>query len=329
MRHTKFTCMSLALLLALSVNAYAAEADGSTVPETESVVVEAGTPEYQEPASAQSENTVSDTDAAEHDIADTSTPETDNNKAEDIAPARETNTTEVQDDTDMDTSEPTDISEPVDTSEPADTSEPVDTSEPIDTSEPVETSEPADTSDENANVDESEPNTGTTPEDKLPSLDDLVKIAVPDEIGSLRLNPYGLDVNLGDKTVTDQIISPVYTLKNESPVPVEVTVSVTGVTAPSAEVSFADNKGATEGKTAFLYLEMMAADKESKWNRGFSPDCQNQVAVGASTVQKSVITLSGVFQKALKIVDREEKAKKALWDIAWKIQVFNFLRANY
>lgn len=112
-------------------------------------------------------------------------------------------------------------------------------------------------------------NTAVTGTTEVPTI----KITVP-QAADVIVNPYGLkvkaDLNRDDteEDVADQIISVSQFIQNESGVPINVSVTVTGKAANGVQFSTAALKDTETAKKAYVYFEMMEAtynDGDSKF----------------------------------------------------------------
>lgn len=117
----------------------------------------------------------------------------------------------------------------------------------------------------------------------------VINITVPSD-GAVGVNPYQLKHNVGDLTnATDSLISPEYTIKNESNVAIRVDVAVTGTPAGETVFSAAALKGTELTKSVFMYFDIK--EKAGAYT-DFNLKSTSQVVVGTKTIaKKGVITL--------------------------------------
>lgn len=105
-----------------------------------------------------------------------------------------------------------------------------------------------------------------------------VKVSVP-ATGKLLINPYAMAVNMEDDIVRDQIVSIPGCILNESPVPLQVDVSVIGAVKDGSDMSlssFTTKDSGSNKKRAFIYFEIKASDTEepasSIWDNDYDPE---------------------------------------------------------
>ncbi len=112
-----------------------------------------------------------------------------------------------------------------------------------------------------------------------------INVLVP-ETGEVVINPYCMEVEVDGELVRDQVSSPVYTIENNSEVPVMVDAA--------AQASFYKNSGASlvsrvpdkdaAQKELFLYLELQS--EYNMWEPSYS-DASNQMLIGNGEIRKT------------------------------------------
>lgn len=124
----------------------------------------------------------------------------------------------------------------------------------------------------------------------------IIRVTVPTR-ASVYINPLRIPVYIGDEEADDQIISTPASIANESEVPVEVDVTVTGaVKAGSAmTLSSTPTRGVGKEKSAFVYFEIKQANSEYPEDVQWDPayDASKHVAVipGVSSMKQKILTL--------------------------------------
>lgn len=143
----------------------------------------------------------------------------------------------------------------------------------------------------------------STPEEAiLPMANDTeaVNVTVP-ATGRIVINPYGLTVEIGNGTSTEQIAGETLTMINEGNTPVSVSVSAVGRVSELSSLTYAaqppqEGNGAKE---IFLYAEFQ--NEDDSW-RGSYTGADNQVLISKQVSEpKEVLTLGagtsqGVFR---------------------------------
>lgn len=129
-----------------------------------------------------------------------------------------------------------------------------------------------------------------------------VKVSVP-ATGELLINPYAMAVNMEEDIVRDQIVSIPGCILNESPVPLQVDVTVTGAVKEGSDMALSSlttkDSGSTK-KRAFIYFEIKASDTEepaaSIWDGEY--DVEKHLVVRAATrSKKNMVQLGAAEQK--------------------------------
>lgn len=127
----------------------------------------------------------------------------------------------------------------------------------------------------------------------------LVDVTVP-KAGQIVLNPYGLPVEVGSETTTEQIASETMTITNNGDTPVVVSASVSGCIAEQSSMAFVTAPPPADAaeKEVFIYAEFQ--DRDSQWADGYS-GMDNQIMVSNSVSEtQEVLTLDadakGVFR---------------------------------
>lgn len=140
---------------------------------------------------------------------------------------------------------------------------------------------------------------------KVKASCDLPKISVSvPATGKVLINPYKLSMKVGNDVVDDQVVTIPWCIKNESAVPLRVSVTVTGAVKSGSDMLLktvtTEGTGLTS-KSAFLYFEMKAADSEeppeSIWDSGYDTDQHVVVRNGYSKTKKDIVELGAVDQK--------------------------------
>lgn len=128
------------------------------------------------------------------------------------------------------------------------------------------------------------PYTGSAFESNALVVLPVVDVDIPTSAGAIVVNPYALRVDEDDS----QIISDVQTLTNRTPLPLQVSVSVTGTV--NGEAKFSDTKVTkreTE-KKIFLYLIFQEqTDPDDIRQVSYNPDNVKHILLSKSTVKKT------------------------------------------
>lgn len=137
--------------------------------------------------------------------------------------------------------------------------------------------------------------TELTAEPYLPDI--KIEVVVP-ATGNVYINPYQLPIEVDGKIENKQVISDTFGLENQSEVPLQVDVEVTGAIKPGSTMgllSTSTKKVTTTMKRAFIYFEIHAVSDLSAvtWDSKYSST--KHIVVRESTqLKKGMITL-GAF----------------------------------
>ena len=124
----------------------------------------------------------------------------------------------------------------------------------------------------------------------------IIRVTVPTR-ASVYFNPLRFPVSIGDGETDEQIISTPASIANESEVPLEVDVTVTGAvkTGSTMTLASAPTGGTGTEKSAFVYFEMKQADSEYPEDVAWDPayDASKHIAIvpGTSITRQSMLTL--------------------------------------
>lgn len=129
--------------------------------------------------------------------------------------------------------------------------------------------------------------------DKTPTI----KVTVP-ATAEVFVNPHQLPVSINSKSTREQIISTPCLITNESDVPIQVDVTVTGTINEGSNMSLVTRttKNSTStSKRAFIYLEFQPADtndlKKVKWDAAYDKS-KHIVVTTAARSKANVLTLA-------------------------------------
>lgn len=119
----------------------------------------------------------------------------------------------------------------------------------------------------------------------LTSKTPTIKVTVP-STGEVLLNPYSLPVTINSKSTRQQIVSTPCVIANESDVPLQVDVTVTGQINEGSDMSLvtSSTKNSTStSKRAFIYFEIQPADTDNfskvTWDSAYKSTKRNHIAV--------------------------------------------------
>lgn len=87
----------------------------------------------------------------------------------------------------------------------------------------------------------------------------IIDVVVP-ATGSVIINPYRLNVKLGDTMTREQIVNPAQVLTSHSNVPVLVNATATGTISTGSEAVFVSKPPKAEAKEVFMYVEFQQSD---------------------------------------------------------------------
>lgn len=131
--------------------------------------------------------------------------------------------------------------------------------------------------------------------DKTPTI----KVTVP-ATAEVFVNPHQLPVSINSKSTREQIISTPCLIANESDVPIQLDVTVTGTVNEGSNMSLvtSSTKNSTStSKRAFIYLEFQLADtddlKKVKWDAAYNKSKHIPVTTMGRT-KTNVLTLAGI-----------------------------------
>lgn len=123
-----------------------------------------------------------------------------------------------------------------------------------------------------------------------------IRVTVP-STASIFINPYEMSVEIDGGASTDQIISTPAAIKNESLVPLNVNVTITGYLKENCImrlVAESVKDTDTTSKCAFIYFEMVASDSETgDWAETYDPEKHLLVRTGSRSM-RNIVTLDAV-----------------------------------
>ena len=121
-----------------------------------------------------------------------------------------------------------------------------------------------------------------------------ISVKVPSS-SEIFINPYKMDVTIEADETNAQIVSVPAAIENESPVPLQVTATVTGKLKEGSDMSLSTSptNGIGTRKKAFLYFEIVAANDEdsASWAKEYDAEKHLIVRTTAKT-KKNIVTLS-------------------------------------
>lgn len=121
-----------------------------------------------------------------------------------------------------------------------------------------------------------------------------IRVTVPSAM-DVMINPYRIPVVVQDKQVGDQIISDPVALKNESEVPLKVSVSIQTVIRDGSDMRLRSESTLNQdltSKFAFVYFEIQAvSDPENvTWDEKYDEE-KHQVIRAGTRARKDMVTL--------------------------------------
>lgn len=134
--------------------------------------------------------------------------------------------------------------------------------------------------------------TELTAEPYLPDI--KIEVVVP-ATGNVYINPYQLPIEVDGKIENKQVISDTFGLENQSEVPLQVDVEVTGTIKPGSTMgllSTSTKKVTTTMKRAFMYFEIHTASDPTavEWDSKYSSS-KHIVVRESSQSKKNIIRL--------------------------------------
>ena len=301
MRRNNFYLILLALCLALMIAAPSFAAEASTMPEDGQTLENIPEPDGSQTPDQEPEDSQPPEDATEPDGSqapeevpepeDSQTPE-DATESDDSQPPE-------------DTTEPDDGQTPEEGPEPEDGQTPEDATEPDGSQTPEEEPEDGQTPEEAPEPDDGQSSEEQNPEDVSEDLESegleavIIEVIVPSS-GEVLINPYQINVDLGEYESDAQIIHSFQTLENRSQFPVSVTVRTTGTLPAGSEASFAAEPLSpdTRSKDIFLYVEFQ--NHSDQWTDDYAGASNQLVITEQGNTGEDVLVLDpfgkGYFQ---------------------------------
>lgn len=124
----------------------------------------------------------------------------------------------------------------------------------------------------------------------------IIRVTVPTS-SSVYFNPLGFPVYIGGEESDKQIISTPAVIANESEVPLEVNVSVTGKvrTGSTMTLTSAPTGGAGTEKSAFVYFEIKQTNSDDpetvQWDPSYDAAKHIAVTTGEPVTRQNIMTL--------------------------------------
>lgn len=122
----------------------------------------------------------------------------------------------------------------------------------------------------------------------------IVKVTVPSSLGDVVLNPYKMEVTVGDDTVQEQILTAEQQIQNFSNVGVAVNVSsLVATKEEGSDVIFATAalKGNETTKSVFMYMEMIGEEEGADYKGSYDAKATNQILVSTKETKKDNVIL--------------------------------------
>lgn len=134
--------------------------------------------------------------------------------------------------------------------------------------------------------------TELTAEPYLPDI--KIEVVVPAS-GNVYINPYQLPIEVDGRIESKQVISDTFGIENQSEVPLQVDVEVTGTIKPGSTMGLLNTstkKVSTTMKRAFMYFEIHAVSDPAavEWNSKYSASKHIVVRESAQS-KKNIIKL--------------------------------------
>lgn len=122
----------------------------------------------------------------------------------------------------------------------------------------------------------------------------IVKVTVPSSLGDVVLNPYKMEVTVGDDTVQEQILTAEQKIENYSNVGVAVNVSsLVATKEEGSDVIFATAalKGTETTKSVFMYMEIIGDGEDAAYKDNYDAKATNQILVSTKEAKKDNVIL--------------------------------------
>lgn len=120
-----------------------------------------------------------------------------------------------------------------------------------------------------------------------------IRVTVP-QTSNIFINPYEMSVEFDGGNLDDQIISTPAAIKNESPVPLSVDVTITGTLKENCLMRLSTESVKDSDSTikcAFIYFEMVASDSTTgDWADTYNPEKHLLVRSGSRSM-RNITTL--------------------------------------
>lgn len=129
----------------------------------------------------------------------------------------------------------------------------------------------------------------------------IIRVTVPTK-ASVYINPYRMSVSIGNEESDEQIISTPACIANESEVPLEVNVSVTGGIKAGSTMTLDTMPTGGHGtdKRAFVYFEMKQSGskypEDVRWDKSYDASKHIAVVAGESITVEKIMTLPAKTQ---------------------------------
>lgn len=149
----------------------------------------------------------------------------------------------------------------------------------------------------------------------------LIEVTVP-QTGRIILNPYGLPVEIGGGTTTEQIASETLTITNNGDTPVIVSASAAGHISEQSSMSFVTAPPAADAgeKEIFVYAEFQP--QGGRWTDGYS-EGDNQILISESASQtKEVLTLDAAAEGSFRLFGATTVSPAEAWSGTDELSVF-------
>lgn len=106
----------------------------------------------------------------------------------------------------------------------------------------------------------------------------------------ITINPYKMEVEIDGEKYSDSIISPEYTITNESDCGVKITATASATAGGDAVIATAALKGTESTKSIFLYID--AAYGDTAYGEAYNSKAVNQLAITTKATSKTIMELA-------------------------------------
>lgn len=116
-----------------------------------------------------------------------------------------------------------------------------------------------------------------------------IKVTLP-TTADITINPYKMEVEVDGETYSESIISPEYTITNESDCGVKITATASATAGGDAVIASSALKGTESTKSIFLYIDSAYGDVA--YADAYNSKSTNQLAITSKEASKTIMELA-------------------------------------